>query len=157
MNCKNELEMAYFAHLHLHEQIEESALDYLRDSARQIMGKDTMGHFVRLLERTREYHEEFAVVGSEHGDPHFAQKVSTCLFEETCEQIFRCLPVLPDEQKQFVCRFLEGGGSSILEYWIQTGMEQDPPVLAQMILDLSNAAMGLHNGRSALRPIETCF
>ena len=50
------------------EQIEAEALEYLRDTTRQVQGEDAMGRFVCLLERAREHHEEFVVIASENGD-----------------------------------------------------------------------------------------
>lgn len=100
-------------------------------------------HFVNLLEYVQVIHKQYAVICSTHGDPHFTQKISACVFEETREQVFHRLPAMPDELKQFACRYMEGGGSSVLEYWIQTGMKEDPSALARLILDLSNATMAL--------------
>lgn len=125
------------------EQIEAGALELIRETAKQMRGENAGVYFVNLLEHVRNHHEQYALIGSEHGDPHFAQKVSACLFKETRAQIFHRLPDMPDERKQFVCHFLQGGGSSVLEYWIQTGMKQEPSVLARLIFDLSDAAMML--------------
>lgn len=127
----------------LMEQIEAGALEHIRDTAKQMREGNAGLHFVNLLEHVRESHAQYAVIGSDHGDPHFAQKVSACLFEETRESIFRRLPIMEDEQKQLVCCFLEGGGSSVLQHWIQTGMAQEPSVLARLIFHLSDAAMAL--------------
>lgn len=128
------------------EQIEAGALERIRETAKQMQEGNAEQHFVNLLEHVRASHTQYAVISSNHGDPHFAQKVSACLFEETREQIFRRLPAMTDELKQFVCRFLEGGGSSVLECWIQTGMKQESSTLARLIFDLSDAAMALPGG-----------
>ncbi len=133
----------YFDVYDLLEQIEAGVLERIRDSARQMREGNAGLHFIALLEHVRENHEQYAVIGSDHGDPHFAQRVSACLFEETRESIFHRLPVMRDEQKQIVCCFLEGGGSSVLQHWIQTGMRQEPSMLARLIFDLSDAAMTL--------------
>ncbi len=123
------------------EQIEAGALDHLRKCARQMQQDDAMVHFVRLLENAREFHQEYAVIGSERGDPHFSQLVSACLFEETRGTIFRCLPELPEGEKQLVCRFLEGGGIGVLAQWVESGMEQKPEAVVQLIFKLSDAAI----------------
>lgn len=125
------------------EQIEAGALEHIQETARQMREGNAGLHFVNLLEHVRKYHEQYAVIGSDHGDPHFAQKISACLFEETRESIFRRLPIMQDEQKQIVCCFLEGGGSNVLQHWIQDGMKQEPSILARLIFDLSDAAMDL--------------
>ena len=123
------------------EQMEADALEHLRETARRLQTDNAAEHFVRLLESAREHHVEYAVIGSDHGDPHFSQKVSACLFEESRETIFRQLPNLPDEERQMVCRFLEGGGTGTLARWMETGMEQQPESVARLIFRLSNAAM----------------
>lgn len=125
------------------EQIEASALEHIQATAKQMREGNAGLHFVNLLEHVREHYEQYAVIGSDHGDPCFAQKISVCLFEETREQIFHRLPTMPEDQKQIVCHFLEGGGSRILEHWVQTGMRQDPSTLARLIFNLSDAAMAL--------------
>ena len=123
------------------EQIEANALEHLRKCARQMQGDDAMAHFVRLLESARVYHEEYAIIGSEHGDPHFSQLVSTSLFEESRETIIHHLPKWPDEERQLVCRFLEGGGIGVLTQWMESGMEQEPETVARLIFQLSDVAM----------------
>lgn len=125
------------------EQIETRALDYLRDTAQEIQGEDAMGHFVRLLERTREHHQEFAVISSERGDPHFSRRVSACLYESTQDTLFRHLSQMPEEEKTMVCRFLEQGGSGVLEHWLEAGMKQSPEVITRLIFRLSNAVINL--------------
>lgn len=123
------------------EQIEEGALDHLRDSARQILGEDAMGHFVRLLERAQEHHEEFAAIASENGDPHFSRRVSACLYETARDTVFRHLAAGSEEEKAMTCRFLEGGGSGVLDFWLRGGMQQEPDEVAQLIFRLSKAAI----------------
>lgn len=40
--------------------------------------------------------------------------------------------------------FLVGGCSSVMEYWVHTGMKEPPEAVAEQILQLSNAfLMGL--------------
>lgn len=123
------------------EQIEEEALDHLRDSARQILGEDAMGHFVRLLERAREHHEEFAVIASENGDPHFSRRVSACLYEMARDTVFRHLPAGSEDEKTMTCRFLEGGGSGVLDFWLRGGMQQEPEEVARLIFRLSETVI----------------
>ena len=123
------------------EQIEAGALEHPREAARQIQNGDAMEHFVRLLERTREHYQEFAVIGSERGDPHFSRRVSACLYESTQDTLFRHLPQMPEEEKTMVCRFLEQGGSGVLEHWQETGMEQSPEAITRLIFRLSNAVI----------------
>lgn len=124
------------------EQIEVEALDHLREAARQLQEGDAMEHFVQLLERTREYHQEFEVIGSEHGDPHFSQRVSACLYESTQNTLFQHLPQMTGEEKAMVCRFLEQGGSGVLECWLKTGTQQSPEEITRLIFRLSNAVIG---------------
>lgn len=123
------------------EQTEAGALEHLRNCARQMQREDSMTHFVRLLESAREYHQEYAVIGSEHGDPHFFRMVSASLFEESRETIIRHLPKWPDEERQMVCHFLEGGGIGVLTQWVETGMKQEPETVAQLIFCLGDAIM----------------
>lgn len=123
------------------EQIEAAALDHLRDAAHQIQGEDATGQFVRLLERAQESHEEFAVIASEHGDPYFSRRVSECLFETARDTAFCRFPVGTDEERAMACRFLEGGGSGVLEYWLSGGMRQEPEEVARFIFRLSEAVI----------------
>lgn len=123
------------------EQIEAEALEYLRDTARQVRGEDAMERFVHLLERAREHHEEFAVIASEHGDPHFSRRASVCLYEAARDTVLRHLPGGTEEEKAMICRFLEGGGSGVLDFWLCGGMRQEPEEVAQLIFRLSGAAL----------------
>lgn len=123
------------------EQIEAGALEHLRDTARQIQGEDAMGHFVRLLERAREHHEEFAAIASENGDPHFSQRVSACLYEAARDTVLRHLPAGSEAEKTMTCRFLEGGGSGVLDFWLCGGMQQEPEEVAWLIFRLSEAVI----------------
>lgn len=125
------------------ERIEAEVLEHIQNAARQIQGEDATVHFIHLLENVREHYGQYVSLGSERGDPHFAQEISACLFAETQKSIFLRLPDLPEEQKQNVCRFLEGGGSRVLEHWVKTGMKEEPAVLARLIFELSDAAMKL--------------
>lgn len=123
------------------EQIEAEALEYLRDTARQVQGKDAMGRFVRLLERAREHHKEFAVIASENGDPHFSRRVSVCLYEAARSAVLRNLPAGTEEEKTMTCRFLEGGGSGVLDFWLCGGMRQEPEEVARFIFCLSRTVI----------------
>lgn len=123
------------------EQLEAGALDHLRNAAQQIQREDAMGHFIRLLERAREHHEEFTVIASENGDPHFPQRVSACLYEAARDTVFRHLPAGSEEQKALTCCFLEGGGSGVLNFWLRGGMSQEPEEVARLIFRLSEAVM----------------
>lgn len=123
------------------EQIEEGALDHLRDSARQILGGDAVAQFVRLLERAREHHEEFAAIASEHGDSGFSRRVSDCLYEAARNAVLRNLPAGTEEEKAMTCRFLEGGGSGVLDFWLRDGMRQEPEKVARLIFRLSEAVV----------------
>lgn len=125
------------------EQIEMEALGHLWETARQIQGIDAMDHFVRLLERAREHHQEFAVIASQNGDPFFSQRVSACLYDSARDAVFRHLPTLPEDERAMVNCFLERGGSGVLEHWMKTGMVQEPETVARLIFDLSSAAMRL--------------
>lgn len=125
------------------EQIEAEALDHLRDSTRQILEQDALAHFTLLLERAREHHEEFAVIASENGDPHFSRRVSDCLYETARETVFHHLPAGTEAEKAMICRFLEGGGSGVLDAWLRGGMQEEPKKVAELIFRLSEAAMHL--------------
>lgn len=123
------------------EQLEAGALGHLRDATRQIQGGDAMGHFVRLLELAREHHEEFAVIASANGDPHFSRRVSACLFEAARDTVFRHLPAGTEDEKAMICRFLEGGGSGVLDFWLRGGMRQEPEEVGRLIFRLSDAIL----------------
>lgn len=123
------------------EQIEVNALDYLRETAQEIQGEDAMGRFVSLLEQTREHHEEFAVIGSENGDPHFSRRASVCLYEAARDTVFRHLPAGTEDEKAMICRFLEGGGSGVLDFWLCGGMRQEPEEVARFIFSVSRTVM----------------
>lgn len=129
------------------EQIEAGALEHLQDAARQIQGRDAVTQFVLLLERAREHHGEFAVIASEHGDPDFSRRASDCLYETAREVVFRNLPAGSEEEKAMTCRFLEGGGSGVLDFWLRGGMRQDPEEVAQLIFRLSEAVITGRPGR----------
>lgn len=52
-----------------------------------------------------------------------------------------------EQDQRCACRQdqqIEPGGSGVLEYWMETGMAQEPKTVAQLIFDLSSAAMRLH-------------
>lgn len=112
------------------EQIEVDALEHLRDTARQIQGGDALEQFAHLLEQARASHEEFAVIASEHGDPGFSRRTSVCLYEAARDTVFRHLPAGTQEEKAMTCRFLEGGGSAVLDFWLRGGMRQEPEEVA---------------------------
>lgn len=123
------------------EQIEAGALEHLRDTTRQIQGGDAVSQFARLLEHARECHGEFSVIASEHGDPNFSRRASDCLYEAARDVVFRHLTTGSEVEKAMTCRFLEGGGSGVLDFWLQGGMQQEPEEVAQFIFRLSEAVM----------------
>lgn len=125
------------------EQIEGDALEHLRETARQIRTDNAAGHFVHLLENAQKHHQEFAVIGSEHGDPYFTRRASACLYEEIRPAILCRLSELAEEEKVMACCFLERGGSGVLEHWLETGMGEKPEAVAQLIFRLSDAVINL--------------
>lgn len=127
------------------EQIETEVLNHLRKTAQQIQGANAMDHFVRLLERAREHHQEFAVIASQNGDPFFSRRISACLYDSARDTVFRHLPELPEDERTMVCCFLERGGSGVLEHWMETGMRREPETVARLVFDLSSAAMRLRS------------
>ena len=127
------------------EQIETEALDHLRETSQQVQDVNSMDHFVRLLERAREHHQEFAVVASQNGDPFFSRRISACLYDSIRSAVFRHLPELPEDKKAMVCCFLERGGSGVLEHWMETGMRREPEAVARLVFDLSSAAIRLRS------------
>lgn len=40
-----------------------------------------------------------------------------------------------------ICKFLEGGGSGVLDSWLRGGMRQEPEEVARLIFRLSDAVI----------------
>ncbi|MDO4283864.1 MAG: TetR-like C-terminal domain-containing protein [Eubacteriales bacterium] len=124
------------------QQMEDESLLHLRDNVRQFAtGPDVRRFLIRILEDLRSRHEEYTIMATPNADPDFPRRVSECLYREVAPKVGSSLPGLSDSQKRMVYRFLESGGSGLLNDWFEQGMKESPEEVSDMILRLSHAAL----------------
>lgn len=115
------------------EKIEEEMLAYLQDSLVQKKYRNIKTLYTDILVQIKANHEQYAVIGSSHGDSSFSSRIFMTSYEQTFPLIVGRFSNLDQIQQNMLYYFISQGCSGAVQYWIENGMQESPEEVAAFI------------------------
>ncbi len=90
---------------------------------------------VKVIEYFAEHGDFFKVILGPKGDPEFAVRIKNFLKTQHISKFLDFQPDLAETivPKDYMIDYFASSNLSILQYWIETGMEQSPTEVASML------------------------
>jgi len=130
----------------LMKQIENEFIASLQMLIKNADNKKITETVLIILEALKQKSEEYAVLISENGDPHFFNRVIEESYGYKEDDLKKLFPGIPKNQQQWLYNFNTHGFTSILLSWVQNGMQEDPIEVAEFINLINNIVLnGLIN------------
>lgn len=125
----------------LMDKVQEDVICQMEQRLASIESKGTRSMLISLVQALQNDAERFHILYTQGHPDTFLYRIVGCCFRYMEKTHITCIPGMSqsDQFKSMNYAFLVGGGTSVIGYWIRTGMKDSPETVADQIMKLSNA------------------
>lgn len=114
----------------LMEIIEQEMLNEIKAEIQKAAGS-TAAIIRKMLELLYQHKDEWLILMGNNADPRIVHKIYDFFF-----RLFESRYCTDKQKLHF--RFIVGGYSAVVEYWIKSGMEESPDIIASQLIECSH-------------------